>query len=144
MPVRHAETEEAELSTSSIDWLCLPAEAGSVEKLRAAARRSASALGAGPKLQQGVALAVSEAATNVVQHAYREATERGEVRLEIAIDEQARLCVSIADDGLGMSPRSDSPGIGLGLPLMSQLADDVEVRIGPGTTVVMRFPLEAE
>jgi serine/threonine-protein kinase RsbW len=135
--------KEQQLSTSPIDSLCLPAEPKSVAKLRSTAVRIAGSLGAGPALQRLVALAVSEAASNAVVHAYREAARVGEVCLEIAVDDQSRLCVSIADDGLGMSPRTDSPGLGLGLPLIAQIADDVQVDTGQGTTIVMRFSLRA-
>ena len=42
--------------------------------------------------------------------------------------------VAVDDDGLGMRPRGDSPGVGLGLPLMGDLADRVEITSrGPGT-----------
>jgi len=43
-----------------------------------------------------------------------------------------------------MVPRPDSPGLGLGLSIMAQMADEVRVANGhdrPGTTVSMRFSL---
>ena len=50
--------------------------------------------------------------------------------------------VSVDDDGLGMRPRLDSPGVGLGLPLIADLADRVEITSrGPGTRIAARFTL---
>ena len=33
----------------------------------------------------------------------------------------------MADDGIGLRPRADSPGVGLGMPLIADLADRVEI-----------------
>jgi anti-sigma regulatory factor (Ser/Thr protein kinase) len=91
-----------------------------------------------------IALAVSEAVTNAVLHAYRYDGKRGEVVLEVepAAGSDA-LLVRVRDAGCGMSPRPDSPGLGMGLPLIGRLADDVRVISPPGggTEVAMRFPL---
>ncbi len=53
------------------------------------------------------------------------------------------LRVYVADDGIGMVPRFDSPGLGLGIPLISRLTDGFEVRSRPegGTELCMRFTL---
>ena len=43
-----------------------------------------------------------------------------------------------------MRPRADSPGLGLGLPLMAHLADAVDiVRTSPGTEIHLTFPCPA-
>jgi hypothetical protein len=50
--------------------------------------------------------------------------------------------VTVTDNGRGMEPRADSPGLGLGLALIAALTDGVEIRPathGSGTTVAMRF-----
>ena len=55
------------------------------------------------------------------------------------------LIVEVADDGRGLVPRIDSPGLGLGLPLISQVADVLELRTDrarPGLVVRMQFNLE--
>lgn len=62
-----------------------------------------------------VKLAVSEAATNAIQHAYPSGTT-GTVAAT-AWTEAAQLRITISDEGTGMVPRSDSPGLGLGLPI---------------------------
>ena len=85
-----------------------------------------------------MALAVSEAVTNVVMHAYRNG-EPGVVRIFASVGEGA-LVVVVSDDGPGMTPRTDSPGIGLGLSLLAKVASTVEIDgDGDGTRVVLSF-----
>jgi serine/threonine-protein kinase RsbW len=87
-----------------------------------------------------VEVAVSEAVSNAVVHAYREAPEPGRivVRARFAA---ACLRVEISDHGLGMRPRADSPGLGLGLPLIAQLATHVDITSENGTTLLLEFAL---
>jgi serine/threonine-protein kinase RsbW len=48
--------------------------------------------------------------------------------------------VTVADSGGGLVPRADSPGLGVGLPLIAQLADRLDVRSGDeGTQIRMSF-----
>ena len=86
-----------------------------------------------------IALAVSEALTNVVIHAYRDG-DVGDVRI-VACDEPDRLVVVVRDYGAGMLPRADSPGLGLGLPLISSMTDalQIEAADGAGTLLRMHF-----
>jgi anti-sigma regulatory factor (Ser/Thr protein kinase) len=91
-----------------------------------------------------IGLAVSEAATNVVVHAYRGAgMPRGLIHVKAACREQRFLDILVRDDGVGMSPRTDSPGLGLGISLMAHEADELEIRVGDegGTEVQLRFAL---
>ena len=86
-----------------------------------------------------VALAVSEAVTNAVHHAYANG-DPGEVRVVVETDpEHVRLTVE--DDGRGLVPRPDSPGLGLGLPLIATVCDhfDAETIPGAGTRLCMCF-----
>jgi serine/threonine-protein kinase RsbW/stage II sporulation protein AB (anti-sigma F factor) len=130
------------VSASPVDVrVCLPAAPESLAEIRGAAVEAARTAGADAGLQRAVALSVSEAASNAVLHAYRDSDAVGDVRLSVTVDDQARLCVSVADDGMGMEPRSDSPGLGMGLPLIARLADDLQVVTDRGTTVIMRFAL---
>lgn len=90
-----------------------------------------------------MALAVAEGLNNVVVHAYVDRGE-GPVHVEAWIDGDAHLYVRICDEGVGMVPRPDSPGLGLGLSLMVQMADDIHVanrHDAPGTLVSLRFTL---
>jgi serine/threonine-protein kinase RsbW len=86
-----------------------------------------------------VALAVTEAATNAVVHAYRDGA-RGDVRV-VACAEPDRLVVVVRDYGCGMRPRHNSPGLGMGLSMIGHLAArfNVEAPDGAGTRVRMHF-----
>jgi serine/threonine-protein kinase RsbW len=111
-----------------------------VAALRAMIGEFATRVGLAQSTIDNVKLAVSEAATNVVVHAYRDACEPGPIHLEATLEE-GELCVSIADDGSGMRPDDDSPGLGLGLAIIAQLVDDFELlqRRNGGVRVLMRF-----
>ena len=89
-----------------------------------------------------IALAITEATTNAVLHAYRDNVEPGPVmvRAEREVD---HVCLYVLDEGSGLAPRVDSPGLGLGLGLIAQVADSADVRAPEtgGTEVVMRFNL---
>lgn len=86
-----------------------------------------------------IALAVTEAASNAVVHAYPNGPP-GEIRVVVCAEPE-RLVIVVRDWGHGMLPRPDSPGLGLGLPLIASLASDfrVEVAAGQGTLIRMHF-----
>jgi serine/threonine-protein kinase RsbW len=119
----------------------LPAVPASVQRVRDAVRAWAAGRVSG---LGDVDLAVTEAATNVVVHAYRDRAAGdapGVLHLTVR-REDGFLHVSIADDGVGLSPRHDSPGLGFGLGLIARFADELEIeQINPGTRLSMRFKL---
>jgi serine/threonine-protein kinase RsbW len=123
---------------------CRQAVVDEVAPLRRALTRWAKGAGASERTCEAVAIASSEAITNAVVHAYRDASAPGmvSVRGEIVVAPD-RVHVEISDTGAGMRPRTDSPGLGLGLPLIAQLADRVEVdsRLAEGTCITMDFSL---
>jgi serine/threonine-protein kinase RsbW len=86
-----------------------------------------------------VGLVVSEAVTNVVLHAYRD-RDPGSVRMQATVA-GGLLTVVVADDGIGIAPRSDSPGLGVGLALIRHLAEDVNVESDGGTRLLVRLRL---
>jgi anti-sigma regulatory factor (Ser/Thr protein kinase) len=89
-----------------------------------------------------VALAVNEAITNAVVHAYVDASEPGEIEVVVQrLPDDEGIEILVCDDGRGMMPRADSPGLGLGLPMVATLAErfEVEARAGGGTRVLMAF-----
>ena len=56
------------------------------------------------------------------------------------------LWVRIRDHGHGLMPRLESPGLGMGLPLISQMSASSEI-VSPqegGTEIVMRFVLSEQ
>src|SRR4051794_21568371 len=114
-----------------------------VGPLRRALTRWAVDAGASQRTQEAVSLAGSEAITNAVVHAYRDAPAPGTVSVAGEMLDLQLLRVTVTDEGSGMQPRSDSTGLGIGLPLISQLAQNVEIdsRPGEGTRVAMDFEL---
>ena len=71
------------------------------------------------------------------------ASRPGEVEVEVKRP-NGYLCLLVRDHGCGLTPRTDSPGLGLGLPLIAESASSLEVRTpgGGGTEVRMRFDLK--
>lgn len=120
-------------------WPARPEHVGSARRAASVAARRA---GAERRVLDAVRLAVSEAVSNVVVHSYRNRRRHGEFTMAVEW-EQDELRVTIRDHGCGMQPRADSPGAGLGLPLIASLADAVSVTEPPdgGTEVCMTFPL---
>jgi anti-sigma regulatory factor (Ser/Thr protein kinase) len=117
----------------------LPARAASVPVARTTIAPLAKACGAD---EAAVALCVTEAVTNVVQHAYRDGSD-GDIQLRACVDgtrSDRALHVAVQDDGIGMSPRINSPGLGLGLSIIKKMAKAVEVRdLRPGCAIHMTF-----
>jgi serine/threonine-protein kinase RsbW len=89
-----------------------------------------------------IALAVSEAATNVVIHAYRDRSQPGTFTLGLDVDDGS-LLVDVRDEGVGPGPRDDSPGLGFGLPIIANVTDAYALvpTDDGGTRVSMRFDL---
>lgn len=85
-------------------------------------------------------LAVSEAVTNAVVHGYPDSHSDGNVTVHAEVRDR-QICVLVTDGGVGMAPRLDSPGLGLGMPLIATLADQLDVRAGTtgGTQIQMMF-----
>jgi anti-sigma regulatory factor (Ser/Thr protein kinase) len=122
-----------------------PAVPDSVPAARCALSAFAADVGASPELLDDVRLAVSEALTNAVVHAYRGTSKPGSIGV-IAARAVDELWILISDSGCGLRPRQDSPGLGLGMALMMQLSAGIDVvdRSDGGTEVTLRFELAPE
>jgi serine/threonine-protein kinase RsbW len=119
-----------------------PATAEHVRAARACVTAFASRMGVPDEVLEGVRLAVSEAVSNAVVHGYRN-RDAGPVTV-IAEAADGELVVVVSDEGSGVSPRSDSPGVGLGLPLIAEVAGSLSVRQrdgGQGTVLRMTFDI---
>lgn len=92
-----------------------------------------------------VKIAVNEACINCVQHAYALDGARGTTYMLEASVEDDTLVVVVHDYGIGIlsESRSADAGLGMGLRLMEQLADDMSITSHPGrgTRVAMSFDL---
>jgi anti-sigma regulatory factor (Ser/Thr protein kinase) len=125
--------------------LQLPARAEGVGVVRQALAGVADALVFDAAVLADMKMAVTEACTNVVVHAYDESDD-GSLEVEMAADEVG-LTIVVRDHGAGMQQgpaRSDAPALGLGLPLIAALSDAFELHGSPGagTEVRMTFAYE--
>lgn len=128
--------------------LSMPARAEGVGVVRQALAGMADALAIDPAVLADMKMAVTEACTNVVVHAYAaadgtgaQAVDDGTLEVELLADEAA-LTVAVRDHGSGLEAPGGKPALGLGLPLIAALSDEFEVRDagdGGGTEVRMRF-----
>jgi serine/threonine-protein kinase RsbW len=121
--------------------LALPARAANIAVVRHAFGALGEAFAVDEEILSNIRLAVTEACTNVVVHAY---PEDNEGLLEVAATlREDKLEVVVRDEGSGIGPRADSPGLGLGLPLIVSLTESVQLGrdVDQRTEVRMTFPL---
>jgi anti-sigma regulatory factor (Ser/Thr protein kinase) len=104
--------------------LTLPADAESVVIARQMVRGLIDHLGWSDESRNDISIAVTEACTNAVLHAYPDGGGEYAVRAWVGPE---RLVVAVRDQGRGITPRVESPaaGLGLGLPLMLAIGDEV-------------------
>ena len=138
----HAIQGTIEAETADI-VLCLPARAENVAVVRHALGGLSDAFALSDALIADIRLAVSEACTNVVVHAYDDAPAAGLLEVEASC-EHDEVAIVVRDRGRGIAPRTDSPGLGVGLPLIATLADRLEIANGVdgATEVRMHFALD--
>lgn len=126
--------------------LSLPARPENVAVVRQALAGLADALGVEVALVADMKIAVTEACTNAVLHAY-EATA-GPLEVTMRVDAGRRLTISVRDRGRGFRPlptQVDDAPLGFGLALIASLADAFAIQGGAGgTEVQMTFGLEPE
>jgi serine/threonine-protein kinase RsbW len=125
--------------------LTMPARPEGVGVVRQALAGMADALDFDASVLADMKMAVTEACTNVVVHAYDE--DAGMLEVEMLADE-AGLTIVVRDHGSGIQPRparAEPPALGLGLPLIAALSDAFELRGGAeGTEVRMTFHYDRE
>lgn len=105
--------------------LTLPARAENIAIIRHAFGALGEAFDVDAQTLSDIRLAVTEACTNVVVHAYPDG-RAGPMEVRATLVEGG-LAVVVRDEGHGIAPRPDSPGLGLGLPLIASLAETVEL-----------------
>lgn len=117
--------------------LTLPAAVSSLGDVRAAVRRWLAAVDAGPATVTDLLIAVGEATSNVVEHAYGPEGGTMTVRLELVPPD---LVVTVRDTGRWRAPRGADRG--RGTQLMRAASDDLQVDHRPdGTDVTIRLRL---
>ena len=118
--------------------LTLPARPENVAVVRHVLGALGEAIGLDEPVVSDIRLAVTEACTNVVRHAYAD----GEGTIDVIVRPRGDAVeVVVSDAGRGLRPSPDTAGPGLGLPLIAALADSVEVQRGRkrGSRLAMRF-----
>jgi anti-sigma regulatory factor (Ser/Thr protein kinase) len=117
-----------------------PATADEVGRMRRAAAKVAAEHGLEGLALEHFELAVSEALTNAVLHAYPRSS--GPMSVEVECD-GADLRVTIADEGRGIGASADHRGLGMGLGILASAADFCQIRSrrGVGVEVTLGFEL---
>ena len=119
--------------------LSLPARSENLSTIRRAVSDFAVTLGLDEETIADLRLAVNEACSNVVRHAYDR--DDGSMTVE-ARPLGGYLVVVVEDEGRGLSRASSDPGAGLGLRVASAVSNSFEVRQKPcGTEVRLAFPI---
>jgi two-component sensor histidine kinase len=109
----------------------------SVTEARKGAAAYAEAAGAN---RRAVELAVAEAVTNAVVHAFV-GRDNGVITVRAELDGPNELLVEVGDNGSGITTAARSPQAGFGLPIIEAVTESVEIHTGDrGTRLEMRFP----
>jgi len=120
--------------------LSLPARSENLGRVRRAVSDFAASLGLDQQAIGDLRLAVNEACSNVVRHAYDQ-DDAGAMKVE-ARPIGGYLVVIVRDNGRGLSRASSDPGTGLGLRVASAVSNSFEVRQKTaGTEVRLAFRL---
>jgi anti-sigma regulatory factor (Ser/Thr protein kinase)/putative methionine-R-sulfoxide reductase with GAF domain len=130
---RHTRTGHDSGEIGPLD-LVMPAQAWSLKTIRDAMRRWLSAVGARPRVIADLLIAVGEACTNAIKHAY--GPQRGMVSVYLEL-QPPDVVATVEDTGRWRRPHEENQG--RGTLFMHSCAD--EVRIDPhalGTKVVIR------
>lgn len=122
--------------------LCLPAERESLPVVRQALRSLGEAVEADVESLEDTELAVTEACTNAIEHAYGDSPGTVEVTL---IPQTTSMLVTVSDRGRGMPGLGTGslPGRGFGLSMIEGIATqlDIRPREDRGTDVAMTFDM---
>lgn len=114
-------------------FLTIPAKAEYIALCRLALTGLLRPLAVEPEVIADVKLALTEACSNSIRHAYADGREGSvEIRYELG---DARLAVEVSDEGGGFDPALRAPGAdeldegGLGIAIIRAVTDDLS--IGP-------------
>lgn len=121
--------------------LVLPARAENVALVRHTIAAAAEERGLPLHIVEDMRVAVTEACTNVVRHAY---TDEGDMSVDVDLSGPG-MCVVVEDQGRGIGAGTDSGGPGLGLSLIAALTSEVQIERGRarGSRLSMRFAIGA-
>lgn len=121
----------------------LPAVPANVALVRQALAGFADELGVDAARAADMKIALTEACTNAVVHAYGD--DDGPLEVTMAVD-HGRLVLTVRDRGHGLRPlpsESEGPPLGFGLALIASLSDEFGIAGGRhGTEVRLAFALD--
>ena len=113
--------------------LTIPAKAEYIVLSRLALSGLARARALEPALVADLKLALTEACSNVVRHAYKE-QPAGEVEVRYELDED-KLSVEVVDEGIGFDPEAAAAAAGdeldeggLGISIIRAIVDELDIR----------------
>jgi serine/threonine-protein kinase RsbW len=123
--------------SGAIVRLIIPARAEYITLCRLALTGIARVRDLSEELLADLKLALTEATSNSVRHAYKAADGAGrvEIRYELLAD---KLVIEVTDDGAGFDPAEAKGSAeeisegGLGIAIIRAIADDVEIGAQPG------------
>jgi serine/threonine-protein kinase RsbW len=128
-------TSNNDISSKILD-LIVPAKAEYLSLVRVVVAAVAGSAGFGDEAIADIKVALSEASTNVIRHAYDGELSEDKRIIEISCcEDNGRLCIEIIDHGTGM-PLTPPASEGLGLGIIGSLMDEVDVETGEGGTTV--------
>jgi serine/threonine-protein kinase RsbW len=115
--------------------LTIPAKAEYIVLSRLALSGLARARALEPALVADLKLALTEACSNVVRHAYKE-QPAGEVEVRYELDED-KLSVEVVDEGIGFDPEAAAAAAGdelveggLGISIIRAIVDELDIKSG--------------
>jgi serine/threonine-protein kinase RsbW len=117
------------------------AHPGDLAALRAEVRRWLAPFALAGDAEDDLVLAVNEAASNSVEHAYTPPTADDTVELTFWTEPHA-ICLEIVDHGQWRTPSGEPTGRGRGIEMMQRLVAFVLIHHdNRGTRVLLRHPL---
>jgi serine/threonine-protein kinase RsbW len=133
-------SETVQSSATSIE-LVIPAKPEYITLGRLALTGIGHARQLSDETMSDLKLALTEACTNSVRHAYPEGA--GTVRISYVL-EPAKLVIEVSDDGTGFEPvgERDDDGFdesGLGIAIIRAIADELDIRAQPGGGSSLHF-----
>jgi serine/threonine-protein kinase RsbW len=121
-----------------------PAHPRQLASLRAEVRGWLVPLALAGDTEDDVVLAVSEAASNSIEHAYTTATDQQTVDVTFWTEPHA-LCLHVTDHGVRQTPSDQPTGRGRGIQIMQRLMAFVLIHHDTrGTRVFLRHPLPGD
>jgi anti-sigma regulatory factor (Ser/Thr protein kinase) len=116
--------------------LVVPAQPESLKDIRVAMRRWLSAVGAAPRTVADLLVAVGEACTNAIEHAYGSGGGTVTVHMELRLPD---VLATVGDTGRWRPPHGENRGRGRGTQFMRSCSANLRIDHGPtGTNVVVR------